>query len=73
MLGTVSTIVTTPASVEDWLNSMELSRYWDTFKDNGYDIMGAVAGMNEATLDSLGIKLPGHRNLLLRKAKEIVV
>jgi hypothetical protein len=61
-----------PTTVEDWLNEMGLARYWTTFKDNGYDIIGALAGLNEATLDLLGITLNGHRELLLRKAKEIV-
>ena len=61
-----------PTTVEDWLNGMGLARYWTTFKDNGYDITGALAGLNEATLDLLGITLHGHRYLLIRKAKEIV-
>lgn len=59
-------------SVEDWLNGMGLARYWPAFRDNGYDIMGAITDLSEAILDSLDVTLPGHRNLLLKKAKEIV-
>jgi hypothetical protein len=58
--------------VEDWLNGMGLGRYWETFRDSGYDVIGALNDLNETTLDLLGIQLPGHRNLLLRKVKEIV-
>jgi hypothetical protein len=45
------------ASVEDWLNGMGLGRYWETFRDSGYDIMGALNDLNETTLDLLGIQL----------------
>lgn len=59
-------------SVEDWLNKIGLGRYWHSFQDNGYDIMGTLGGLNESTLDLLGVTLIGHRDLLLRKAKDVV-
>lgn len=59
-------------SVEDWLNGMKLERYWPAFRDNGYDIVDALSCLDEATLDLLGVTMPGHCALLLRKSKEIV-
>lgn len=60
-------------SVEDWLKLMKMDRYWPAFRDNGYDIMDAIVGLDETTLNLLGVTMVGHRALLLRKAKEIVV
>lgn len=51
---------------------MGLARYWPAFRDKGYDIMDALVGLDEATLDLLGVAMVGHRVALLRKAKDIV-
>jgi hypothetical protein len=65
-------VVAQPTSVEDWLNGIGLARYWSAFRDNGYNLMNALVGLDEVTLDVLGVTMVGHRVLLLRKAKEIV-
>jgi hypothetical protein len=59
--------------VEGWLRSMGLSRYWPTFQENGYDIIETITDLNDTTLDLLRVQAIGHRNLLLKKAKEISI
>jgi hypothetical protein len=61
----------TRSSVEDWLCEIGLSRYWPMSQDNGYDVMAILNGLDERTLDLLGVQLPGHHSLFLRKAKDI--
>jgi hypothetical protein len=51
---------------------MELACYWPLFRDNGYDLMDTLVGLDETTLNLLSVTMVGHRVLLLRKAKEIV-
>lgn len=67
----ISATTVVPASAEEWLKSFKLERYWDTFRDNGYDFMETITELNDATLDLLGIEKAGHRALLLRKAREL--
>jgi hypothetical protein len=57
------------SSVEDWLCGIGLSRYWPTFEDNGYDVMVTLDGLDERTLDLLGVQLPGHHSLFLGRQK----
>jgi SAM domain (Sterile alpha motif) len=64
---------TTPTSVEDWLAGMGLVRYWPAFRDSGYDVMGTITQLDEATLVTLGVSIKPHIILLLSKAKDIVL
>jgi len=54
--------------------SIKIEQYWNDFKETGYDIIEIVKDLDDGMLDALPKKLsPGHRYLLLKKAKEIVL
>jgi hypothetical protein len=61
-------------TVKEWLMSIKIEQYWNDFKETGYDIIEIVKDLDDGMLDALPKKLsPGHRYLLLKKAKEIVL
>jgi hypothetical protein len=49
-----------------------LEEHVSVFKDNGYNLLGAVVGLDDATLIGLGISLIGHRSLLVRHVAKLV-
>eukprot|EP01120_Amphizonella_sp_Union-15-10_P004324 TRINITY_DN14955_c0_g1_i1.p1 TRINITY_DN14955_c0_g1~~TRINITY_DN14955_c0_g1_i1.p1 ORF type:complete len:358 (-),score=56.70 TRINITY_DN14955_c0_g1_i1:85-1158(-) len=52
--------------VLEYLQSLGLSAYQDTFKAQGYDTLHVVKNLDDEDLDLLGIIKPGHRKLLQR-------
>ncbi|XP_050410780.1 ankyrin repeat and SAM domain-containing protein 1A isoform X2 [Patella vulgata] len=55
-----------PASVEEWLKTIQLEDYWDTFKSHGYDSMERVVKLWELELSTvLDISSVGHRRRIL--------
>ncbi|ESO83277.1 hypothetical protein LOTGIDRAFT_82148, partial [Lottia gigantea] len=55
-----------PTSVEDWLKSLRLEHYYDTFKSHGYDSMERVVKLWELELSTvLDISSVGHRRRIL--------
>jgi hypothetical protein len=52
-------------SVDKLLISLKLEEHVSMFKDNGYNLLGAVVGLDDATLIGLGILLIGHHSLLV--------
>ncbi|XP_077167996.1 ephrin type-A receptor 8 isoform X2 [Paroedura picta] len=52
-------------SVEDWLDSIRLGRYQETFALAGYTSLGMVMHMNIDDVRNLGISLVGHQRKIL--------
>jgi len=36
-----------PSSVDEWLTSLKLKTYTDVFKENGYDMLNALVGLDD--------------------------
>lgn len=49
-----------------------MGQYWEVFRDNGFDLLETLPGLDESTLEAIGIKMVGHRTLLCRKIKDAV-
>ncbi|KAF7237580.1 Ephrin type-A receptor 8 [Varanus komodoensis] len=56
---------TSCATVEDWLESIRLGRYQETFALAGYTSLGMVMRMDIDDMRSLGITLAGHQRKIL--------
>ncbi|XP_078086617.1 sterile alpha motif domain-containing protein 5-like [Mustelus asterias] len=50
--------------VLEWLKSLKLSEYTESFMDNGYDDLEVCKQIGEPDLDAIGVEAPGHRNLI---------
>lgn len=51
--------------VEEWLRSLQLEQYSDSFIDNGYDDLEICKQIGAPDLDAIGVVNPGHRTSLL--------
>ncbi|KAK8401820.1 hypothetical protein O3P69_001133 [Scylla paramamosain] len=51
--------------VEEWLRSLQLEQYADSFIDNGYDDLEICKQIGAPDLDAIGVVNPGHRTSLL--------
>ncbi|CAH1785263.1 unnamed protein product [Owenia fusiformis] len=55
-----------PSSVEEWLDSLRLSEYWETFRNIGFDTMEKVRKLWEIQLTTvLDITMKGHQKRIL--------
>jgi len=61
----------TPDEVSEWLNSLGLERYQENFNNAGIDTFKLLTMVKKSDLEKIGVKLSFHRDLLLRKIKEI--
>ncbi|XP_048457095.1 SAM and SH3 domain-containing protein 1a isoform X2 [Rhincodon typus] len=50
--------------VLEWLKSLKLSQYGESFMDNGYDDLEVCKQIGEPDLDAIGVEVPGHRKLI---------
>lgn len=59
--------------VAQWLASIELGEYMDSFIKNGYDDLDIIKedGLNDKDLDVIGITKQGHRKKILVKIKQL--
>jgi hypothetical protein len=48
-----------------------LDRYWEVFKEMGFDTLDALQDINESILNTMKIAID-HQGRLLRKIKELV-
>ena len=55
--------------VEDWLRSVNLVQYTQSFIDNGYDDLEVCKQIGEDDLDAIGVGSDDHRDKLLRAVK----
>ncbi|KAK4302030.1 hypothetical protein Pmani_025850 [Petrolisthes manimaculis] len=51
--------------VEEWLKSLQMEQYADSFIDNGYDDLEICKQIGAPDLDAIGVVNPGHRTALL--------
>ncbi|XP_048581123.1 ephrin type-B receptor 1-B isoform X2 [Nematostella vectensis] len=56
-------------SIEEWLESINMGRYVNTFSNQGYMNLDQVRRLEEDDLSRLGIKLIGHRNKISKSIK----
>nr|XP_033777968.1 ephrin type-A receptor 8 isoform X5 [Geotrypetes seraphini] len=57
---------TSCATVNDWLESIKMSRYQEHFALGGYFSLGMVMRMNAEDIQRLGISLVGHQQKILK-------
>ncbi|CAM1297546.1 SASH1 (predicted), partial [Pycnogonum litorale] len=55
--------------VEDWLRSLQLSHYSQSFIDNGYDDLEICKKIDDPDLDAIGVVNPVHRDRILTAVK----
>ena len=56
---------TVVSTLEEWLTTLGLSCYINTFIENGWENLMVLAEMNEADLDRMEIYNRSHRSLIL--------
>ena len=53
------------ALVADWLHSLQLVHYTQSFIDNGYDDLEVCKQIGDPDLDAIGVTDPDHRQLIM--------
>uniref|UniRef100_A0A8C7A2J4 Sterile alpha motif domain-containing protein 5 n=1 Tax=Nothoprocta perdicaria TaxID=30464 RepID=A0A8C7A2J4_NOTPE len=59
--------------VYEWLRTLQLSQYAESFVDNGYDDLEVCKQIGEPDLDAIGVAVPQHRRRIheaVRRLKE---
>lgn len=51
--------------VAEWLRSLQLGQYAESFLDNGYDDLEICKQVGDPDLDAIGVFNPSHRIRLL--------
>lgn len=62
---------TTGNIVIEWLRSLHLSQYAESFIDNGYDDLEICKQVGEPDLDAIGVLNPAHRQRLLHSIRTL--
>lgn len=57
--------------VVEWLRSLHLGQYADSFLDNGYDDLEICKQVGDPDLDAIGVFNPSHRNRLLMSVRTL--
>lgn len=57
----------TPGSMEDFLNQLNLTKYWDVFARMGFDTLDTLQDLSEKVLEEMEVAT-GHQGRILRKA-----
>uniref|UniRef100_A0A8K9Y1V9 Sterile alpha motif domain-containing protein 5 n=2 Tax=Oncorhynchus mykiss TaxID=8022 RepID=A0A8K9Y1V9_ONCMY len=52
---------TGPVIVFEWLKTLQLSQYVESFVDNGYDDLEVCKQIGDPDLDAIGVYIPHHR------------
>ncbi|KAK5638965.1 hypothetical protein RI129_013260 [Pyrocoelia pectoralis] len=58
-------------SVEEWLNSIKMTRYLENFHAGGINTMDAVVNLTVKDLTELGITLVGHQKKIMNSVQSI--
>ncbi|PIO36261.1 hypothetical protein AB205_0200110, partial [Aquarana catesbeiana] len=58
-------------SVNEWLEGIKMSRYTDTFMENGYTSMDAVTQVTLDDLKRFGVTLAGHQKKIMNSIQEM--
>ncbi|XP_046731196.1 ephrin type-A receptor 8 isoform X2 [Silurus meridionalis] len=56
---------TTCRSVNDWLDTIKMSRYKNNFAAGGFHTLGHVMSMNQHDIQKLGVTLMGHQKKIM--------
>ena len=59
-------------SVKEWLKDLNMGRYSSTFARHGFDSLSSVQMLMEEDLDTLGVRVPRHRVLLMKESQLLV-
>lgn len=62
-----------PVIVYEWLKTLQLSQYVESFVDNGYDDLEVCKQIGDPDLDAIGVYIPHHRQRIhdaVRRLKE---
>ena len=59
-------------NVTEWLKSLHLSRYDAIFRKSGFDSFAKIQELAMEDLDRMNVKIPRHRNLLLKESSLLV-
>ncbi|XP_056261731.1 SAM and SH3 domain-containing protein 1a isoform X2 [Seriola aureovittata] len=62
-----------PVIVYEWLKTLQLAQYVESFVDNGYDDLEVCKQIGDADLDAIGVYIPHHRQRIhdaVRRLKE---
>ncbi|XP_037961715.2 uncharacterized protein LOC105381380 isoform X3 [Plutella xylostella] len=62
---------TTGNIVIEWLRSLHLGQYAESFIDNGYDDLEICKQVGEPDLDAIGVLNPAHRQRLLHSVRSL--
>ncbi|XP_062526004.1 uncharacterized protein LOC101747205 isoform X8 [Bombyx mori] len=62
---------TTGNIVTEWLRSLHLGQYAESFIDNGYDDLEICKQVGEPDLDAIGVLNPAHRQRLLHSVRSL--
>ncbi|XP_069681270.1 sterile alpha motif domain-containing protein 5-like [Periplaneta americana] len=57
--------------VVEWLRSLHLGQYAESFIDNGYDDLEICKQVGDPDLDAIGVFNPSHRNRLLQSVRTL--
>ncbi|XP_067010306.2 sterile alpha motif domain-containing protein 5 [Anabrus simplex] len=57
--------------VVEWLRSLHLGQYAESFIDNGYDDLEICKQVGDPDLDAIGVFNPAHRNRLLQSVRTL--
>jgi len=57
--------------VVEWLRSLQLQQYADSFLDNGYDDLEICKQVGDPDLDAIGVLNPQHRLVLLQSVRTL--
>ncbi|XP_059488398.1 uncharacterized protein LOC132204131 isoform X2 [Neocloeon triangulifer] len=57
--------------VVEWLRSLQLQQYSDSFLDNGYDDLEICKQVGDPDLDAIGVLNPQHRHVLLQSVRSL--
>uniref|UniRef100_A0A7S4P254 SAM domain-containing protein n=2 Tax=Paramoeba aestuarina TaxID=180227 RepID=A0A7S4P254_9EUKA len=58
--------------VGEWLKDLNMQRYAGTFARHGFDSLASVQMLMEEDLDTLGVRVPRHRVLLMKESQLLV-
>ncbi|XP_056111987.1 SAM and SH3 domain-containing protein 1 isoform X1 [Rhinichthys klamathensis goyatoka] len=60
-----------PTIVYEWLKTLQLCQYVESFVDNGYDDLEVCKQIGDPDLDAIGVITPHHREKVLRAVERL--
>ncbi|KFO69720.1 Sterile alpha motif domain-containing protein 5, partial [Cuculus canorus] len=57
--------------VYEWLKTLQLPQYAQSFVDNGYDDLEVCKQIGDPDLDAIGVAVPQHRRRLHRAVRRL--